>query len=68
MGDAVSEGEAIRMSHGINISKNGDGVLDDISDLLDIESELEGELCGQPETSETLKMSCYLMTLVTCTH
>ena len=56
------------MSHGINISKNGGGVLDDVSDLLDIESELEGELCGQPETSETLKMSCYLMTLVTCTH
>ena len=32
---------------GINISRNGDGVLDDLSDLLDIESEFEGELCGQ---------------------
>ena len=41
VGDAVSMGEAIRMSHGINISKkNGNRVLDDLSDLLDIESEL----------------------------
>ena len=48
MGDAVSMGEVIQMSHGINISKkNGDGVLDDISDLSDIENEFEGKLCGQ---------------------
>ena len=36
------------MSHGINIiKKNGDGVLDDISDLSDVESEFEEKLCGQ---------------------
>ena len=44
-------GEAIRMSHGVE--KSGEGVLDDLSDLSDLESDFEGELRGQPETDES---------------
>ena len=51
VGDAVSMGEAIRMSHGINTvtdkdssgEKGPEGVLDDLSDLSDVESDYEGE-------------------------
>ena len=54
VGDAVSVGEAIRMSHGVNSGeKDGEGVVDDLSDLSDLESDFEGELHGQPETNET---------------
>ena len=53
VGDAVSMGEAIRMSHNVNTvtdkgssEKGPEGVLDDLSDLSDIGSDYEGEFDG----------------------
>ena len=51
--NAASVGQAIRISHGIE--KNCEEVLDDLSDLSDLESDLdlEGDARGQPEINDT---------------
>ncbi|MCG8626785.1 MAG: hypothetical protein MJE68_32885, partial [Proteobacteria bacterium] len=61
VGDAVSMGEAIRMSLGVNTvtdkgsgEKGPEGVLDDLGDLSDIGSDYDGEYDRQsPNNSES---------------
>lgn len=60
VGDAVSMGEAIRMSHGVNTvtdkgsgEKGPEGVLDDLSDLSDVGSDYEGEFDGRSPNNDS---------------
>ena len=60
VGDAVSMGEAIRMSHSINTvtdkgsgEKGPEGVLDNLSNLSDVESDYEGEFDRQSPNNDS---------------
>lgn len=60
VGDAVSMGEAIRMSHGVNTVTNKgsgekglEGVLIDLSDLSDVGSDYEGEFDGRSPNNDS---------------